>query len=392
MKKLFCIVISVLLTLALFIPAFAADERSTEMRFHKDGSFKILHLTDLHMQEEDNEKQRMSELLIERMVEKENPDICVITGDITMSGTAERIKRNVDTIMSVFDRLQIPVAITFGNHDVENEHYDPKELLSLYLAHESAVQFDCSDLPGCGVYNIPVLASDSHRTAFNLWVIDSGSGDGEGHYASTDKAIIDRYVEISNDLKEQNGGKPVNSLVFQHIIVPEIYNALKKTVMRPLAVEHLYNEGEYYTVDRDTLKDGRLLETPCPGYYNHGQFEAHQKQGDVLAMFFGHDHLNTFNICYKGIDLVNTPKAQVKDMSDCIKGGRVITLKESDTSSYETHVVPFHSLYSFGDSIKVKGDTEQAKFERGAIAKLLFYKSVYVPLDLLIQRFERLFR
>ena len=39
---------------------------------------------------------------------------------------------------------------------------------------------------------------------------------------------IEWYKETSAKLKEENGGETVNSLVFQHIIVPEIYDVLAK--------------------------------------------------------------------------------------------------------------------------------------------------------------------
>lgn len=49
-------------------------------------------------------------------------------------------------------------------------------------------------------------------------------------------------------------------------------------------------------------------------------------------MFFGHDHDNTFNVTYKGVDLVATPKAKFEGSYGVKHGGRLITLNEADTA------------------------------------------------------------
>jgi len=182
--------------------------------------------------------------------------------------------------------------------------------------------------------------------AFNLWMIDSGAYDSEGHYACVTKEQIAWYVNKSNALKALNGGKVVHSLMFQHIIVPEIYDALLEVnSLTPLAVKRIY-DNRYYVLNPANTNAGRLGEYPCPPYYNNGQFDAVVNRGDVLAMFFGHDHSNTFNVTYKGVDLVATPKTNFEGISGIDHGARIITINEADTSKYETKLVPFSSLYT----------------------------------------------
>ena len=90
---------------------------------------------------------------------------------------------------------------------------------------------------------------------------------------------------------------------------------------------------------------GELLEDPCPPHYTNGQFDAILKQGDVVAMFFGHDHKNSFELNYKGVDLVNTPGVGFSSYGGYNRGARVIDIKESDTSAYTTEVITWLEFY-----------------------------------------------
>ena len=58
------------------------------------------------------------------------------------------------------------------------------------------------------------------------------------------------------------------------------------------------------------------------------QFDALVNQGDVVAMFFGHDHVNSFIVEHEGIDLVNTPGAGFGSYGDDGRGVRIIDIKE----------------------------------------------------------------
>ena len=59
----------------------------------------------------------------------------------------------------------------------------------------------------------------------------------------------------------------------------------------------------------DKLISGRLRERPCPPDESldaHDQLESWKRMGDVIAAFFGHDHVNDFHINCDGIDLYQT--------------------------------------------------------------------------------------
>ena len=100
-----------------------------------------------------------------------------------------------------------------------------EELMAYYNTFSCSVSVDDGEvLSGCGTYNIPVLSSDGNNVKFNLWVFDSGDYDEEGRYSCVKPDQIEWYKQTSDKLKAENNGEVVNSLVFQHIIVGEIYD------------------------------------------------------------------------------------------------------------------------------------------------------------------------
>lgn len=359
-------------------PADSQNETDKKISFGEDGKLKILHITDTHLKHNHNFDPTI--WTVEKACDEEKPDIVMLTGDIVLNcESAEDTKRLINALMNIFDSRSIPVAVTFGNHDSEQGAMSREELMAYYNTFSCSVSVDDGEaLSGCGTYNIPVLSSEGDKVKFNLWVFDSGDYDEEGRYSCVQPDQVEWYKQVSDKLKAENDGEKVNSLVFQHIIVAEIYDALQKSdKWKSYAYKHLYNEGEHYMFDPDRVNYGTLRETPCPGYANHGQFEAMTEKGDVLAMFTGHDHTNAFGVKYKGIDIVNSLSTRYIGLFHSTQCGyRVIEVDENDTSVYETRAERMFDNYDF-DTVreeKEKGDRFTYKMSRefafkGAVQK-----------------------
>lgn len=402
-KKIFLAILLVLVlmiagTLALSIrpeysgvnynPADSQNETDKTIRFDSEGKLKILHITDTHLKPNHNFDPTI--WMVEKACDDEKPDIVMLTGDIALNcDNAEDTKKLINALMNVFDSRNIPVAVTFGNHDSEQGAMSREELMAYYNTFSCSVSVDDGEaLTGCGTYNIPVLASDSDKVSFNLWVFDSGDYDEEGRYSCVQADQVEWYKKTSDKLKKANKGEKVNSLVFQHIIVGEIYDVLQKSdKWKSYSYKHLYNEDEHYLFDPEQINYGTLRETPCPGYANYGQFDAMVEKGDVLAMFTGHDHTNAFAVENQGIDIVNSLSTRYIGLFHSTQCGyRVIEVDENDTSSYATRVVRMFDTYTFetvkqeklgGDKFKYKMCREFAykgmlqKFATVAYCKLI---------------------
>ncbi|MCR5689566.1 MAG: metallophosphoesterase [Clostridiales bacterium] len=362
MKKSFAFILSLILCLTvvigMFPAAFAQDDLTTRaFHFNSDGRFKILHITDTHLHE-DNVKNSVR--LIALACDREKPDLVMLTGDLAPENTYEATAERVDQLMRVFEDRSIPVAVSFGNHDSENGAYTREQVMALYNGYSCSVSIDDGDaLTGCGTYLVPLCASGGDELKFALWVFDSGDYDEEGHYANVAEDQVLWYREKSEAIERQNGRK-IYSLVFQHIIVPEVYEALEKRDRRSaFTYEHLYNKGEYYRFSKEYTNYGMLHEFPCPGYYDHGQFAAMVERGDVLAMFTGHDHTNAFGVKYKGIDITNSLSTRYNgDAFSTQYGYRVIELDENAPDKYETRVVRWYDFVNEKDAVSLAESRE----------------------------------
>ena len=61
-------------------------------------------------------------------------------------------------------------------------------------------------------------------------------------------------------------------------------------------------------------------------------------------MIFGHDHVNSFVVNYKGVDLITTPGVSFRSYGNHERGARIIDISED--GSYETSLLKYLDLYS----------------------------------------------
>lgn len=361
MKACFKRVLSIILAVATIIGfsavSFAAEDY--DIRFSDDGKFRIMHVTDTHLEEYNLEA---SVWAIGEACDIEKPDIVIITGDnVQNCKDPADTKKLIDGLMNVFESRNIPVAVTFGNHDSESGAMSREELMAYYNTFSCSVSVDDGEsLSGCGTYNIPVMSSDGEKVKFNLWVFDSNDYDEEGNYSCVQADQVEWYKKKSDELKAANGGEIVYSLAFQHIIVSEVFDGLKKIDSEELfSVRNIYTD-EYFVFDPEVVNYGTLMEKPCPGYDNFGQFDAMVEKGDVLGMFTGHDHTNAFGVTYKGIVLSESLSTRYNgDRYSTQYGYRILEIDENDTSVFTSRVVHWYDIFDidYATNEMKNGDT-----------------------------------
>ncbi len=232
MKHRWKIPVSLCLILVLVLTAvssaFAAPVSSVELRFNEDGKFKIVQFADC--QDDMFPRKAMLELMAAAL-DAEQPDLVVFTGDnITGGGSPGSLLTSmaIKGIVTPVVEREIPFAVVFGNHDHESGVSKEKQL-QMYQSYESCLAYDpVPELTGCATYNLPIRSWDDTKDAFNLWMIDSNEYDRvNGGYDWVHEDQIDWYKTKSADIAAANGGL-VPSLVFQHIVVPEVYEVLKQ--------------------------------------------------------------------------------------------------------------------------------------------------------------------
>lgn len=353
MKKLISVVLCVVMLTAALCFGVTAQKDSGKLQFNDDGNFRIMQVADL--QDDMQLNGAVKEFLKEALVQ-EQPDLIVLTGDNISGGSCRtdmlkswdqrRCEKAIDQFMSIFEDYGAPVAMVFGNHDDENA-LSKEELFDIYEQYDCFIGIDEGEaLYGCGTYNLPIYSSkDASKMAYNLWMFDSNTYDEElGGYDYVHDDQVEWYVNTSNALKEANGGVAVPSMAFQHIIVKEIFDLIESGENIEGAL--LHQDGKDYVFKEGVLKSGYLKEYPCPATRQGKQFRAIQQQGDVVAMFFGHDHNNSFVADYNGIDLVATPGFTFNSYGNEDRAVRIIDIKEEETSTYSSYLVQFDDYFA----------------------------------------------
>lgn len=330
-------------------------DRQKPLRFRDDGTFRILHLSDIHevspeMDDDENPEipislSRETVNVIEQCVERTQPDLVVFGGD-NISGywqeyTYDYLVETINKITEPIRKRNIPLAIVFGNHDSEGEEIRPfirrENHINLYAEYENFRGcYNEEEVYGCGNYSLPVMSSDGEKIAWNIWCIDSNDyirdenhleikGAGYGYVHADQIAWYERKAE---KLKKENGGKPVPSILFQHIPVHQefdLFDFVDEDVEGALT-----KRGKSMIPKEGAILEGLVREAPCPPENERSQFESWKKTGDIVAAFFGHDHVNTFVAEVDGIKLIQTIGAGYHTYGK-ERGGRLIVLHENST-------------------------------------------------------------
>lgn len=317
----------------------------------KNGKFKIMQVSD----PQDMHYPRRSMLkMLDKAYDTLKPDLVVFTGDNVLSNhlldarfgnkkvaegyeaTKKRMKESLRIILEPLEKRGIPFAMIFGNHD-DMCCMTKEEIIDLYREYSCFVGLtDTYGFGDIGTHN--VLINSDGSPVFNLWMMDTSRVDKEldkGFEGVTADAV-EWYVNKSNELKEKNGGKPMPSLMFQHIPMSEIDDCVEECAPDADGAIRMYDEDKYIRLKPEKINSGRLYE-PTPGCKeNYGQFDAVKQQGDVLAVVYGHHHMNMFDITHDGVRMIQTPAASFRCYGNSLRGVRMFELDEKIPDTFST--------------------------------------------------------
>lgn len=282
--------------------------------FTTDEEFKVMQLTDIHIGGGflSASKDKSALTAVATMIEKAQPDLVVVTGDIAFpvpyaAGTFNN-KSGAKIFASLMESLGVYWTVVFGNHDTESYSYFDRETMSefysdpdyKYCLYSSGPE----DVDGYGNYVIKVKNSEGVITQ-GLVCMDSHAytdGDWLGifwKYDNLHENQIEWYkeqIEEMNSANEALGSEEtVKTMVFMHIPLTEYKDAL--TEFAEAGYEDTDNVKYHYGIAGET---GKVV---YHGMHEDNFFETALSLGSTKAIFSGHDHYNNFSLEYKGIRL-----------------------------------------------------------------------------------------
>lgn len=259
---------------------FSANKSNANgaLKFNANGKFKIVQFTDVHWVPDNKEslaaKERMEEVL-----DAEQPDLVIFTGDIIFGKPAQSA---LDSAFAPVIARQIPFSYTFGNHDDE-QGMSRQEIYEYTKKWDKNLSGTTEGLSGISNFILTVRSSDGKKDAFVLYHFDSLSYTpvkGVGTYDWMKDNQINWYRRCAAAFKAQNNNEPMPALAFFHIPLPE------------------YNQAAQ---SEKTLLVGTRKEPACSPAINSGLFTAMLEAGDVMGTFVGHDHVNDYLTTWNGI-------------------------------------------------------------------------------------------
>lgn len=298
MKKIYYLIFSVLIAGNLL-----AENKLDGLKFHKNGTFKIVQFTDTHF-DYNSTKSPKTLATIRYVLAKEKPDFIIFTGDIV---TTVPEKEGWLALMKDVVASNIPWSVTFGNHDEEN-NLKKSETWALLESFPNFIG-EVGRVSGVGNNILPIYDSEEKgQIKALLYLFDSHDYTHNpelGHYDWIKADQITWYRAESEKYTKGNNKMPIPALAFFHI---------------PLL--------EYKEVAENKEFLGEKYEGVASAELNSGLFTSFVEKKDVMGVFVGHDHDNNYIGILKNIALGFGQVTGESAYGDMERGARVIELKE----------------------------------------------------------------
>lgn len=344
-------------------------KNSNTIRFNAAGKLRIMQVSD--PQDMKYVRKAMVRML-DNAYDALRPDLVLFTGDNILgnhlldarigdaqvaggkSATLEIMRDSIHNIVAPLEKRGIPFAMIYGNHDDRND-VSKREQADIYRSYKGCLPMNNSrNGLDDDTYNITVLPSEGDKPLFNIWMLDSAWYDKKEDvcYERIKPETVEWYKKTAAQLKEQNGGEPLPSLMFLHIPLPEIENLIEPCMPDECGAVKTHKMG--WCRLRPDITRGVMSEYPSVLEDSAGLFDAVLECGDVKGIVSGHDHVNCFEGKYMGVDFIQTSCASFRCYGDETRGVRIFEFDERDPSEYITYFFNYADLCGRGALAKLR--------------------------------------
>ncbi len=305
----------------------------------KDKDFKILNLTDIQIYEKDI-RENSDELCflqktVDELVSRTCPDLITVSGDIT-NGDGYLWQDVYRFFAEYMNGFGIPWTVVWGNHDNQGGKENISAVVDMYMQYSGFI-YDSGD-PELGNGNFVISIEEGGAPVSALIMMDSHDRTPHRDKADAWARLNDRQLVWYREQVEHltDLGCKSNAVIL-HIPIyayRDAYDAAATDKLKELsdARKITFSESclpEYWN---DGYKDsyGLKFENICSYLDDEGLMDIIDELGKTKLVLCGHDHINSFSIKYRGVELMYS----LKTGKGCyynqqMNGGTVITINSA---------------------------------------------------------------
>ncbi len=309
-------------------------ESKKKLVFGENGQFKALVVADVHAVGTLPENVQTN---IRTLVDRENPDLVIFTGDNTICSNEEQLRAALDSMVGYIEDKQIAWCHVYGNHDHEGG-MSKEEMQPIFESYDYCVsKWGDTAISGVGNYVLPVYKRDGEIGSL-VWCLDSGNYLSEEDKASLLPVESPDFLGMPNSPYDYIKADQIHWYYSTSLLFEEYF---QKKIPSLMAFHIPLQETYYAWQNRLGLSNwtGEKNETVGASLVNSGLFYSLTERGDVKAVVNGHDHINDFMVEYKGIKLCYSPNVSTLTYHDeRMMGGRVFIMDEQTPDVISTRV------------------------------------------------------
>ena len=107
----------------------------SNLKFREDGTFTIVQIADLHYAGGTAEDE-VTMAVMKSILKQERPDLVVFTGDAVKGNSCPHQLEQLLELLALPERLALPYAFVFGNHDSEHDICTREEMMEAIASRE----------------------------------------------------------------------------------------------------------------------------------------------------------------------------------------------------------------------------------------------------------------
>jgi len=240
-----------------------------------------------------------------KVINKAKPDLIVLTGD---NLTLVADKTHVQLLINFMDGFKIPWAVVYGNHDYDTI-VSVERQSELYENSEYSIfkKGNIKESAGNYYYNL----KRNEEFVYSLIFMNS-------HKKGFIEEQVVWYENVINEVKSENNGNIIPSMIFFHIPLIETKMAYNEYIKDP------------------SIGEGKHYENIAHQETNVGMFDKIKQLNSTKLLAYGHDHKNYTSIKYEEVIFSYGLKTgRTSYHSKKIQGGVVYTIDRNNDINIE---------------------------------------------------------